>query len=75
MCREILTEGVVRVRRPDAEELLAIRHGAWTYERLVEWAMAEDLAMGDLMMTSKLPARPDREKFDLLCQQIVEASF
>ncbi len=71
MGREILSEGVVRVRRPDAEELLAIRHGAWTYERLVEWAAAEDKALGDLALVSKLPANPDRRMIDRLCQEIV----
>ncbi len=75
MGREILTEGVVRVRRPDAEELLAIRHGAWTYERLVEWAVAEDKALGDLMLISKLPSQPDRAKFNALCVELVEESF
>jgi predicted nucleotidyltransferase len=75
MCREILAEGVVRVRRPDAEELLAIRNGAWTYEQLVEWAVAEDKALGDLMLVSKLPNVPDRALIDRLCQQIVAASF
>lgn len=34
---EILTEGKVIVKRPDAEELLAIKNGAWTYERVMEY--------------------------------------
>lgn len=34
---EILTEGVVRVKRPDAEELLAIKNGAWSYEQVMEY--------------------------------------
>lgn len=35
---EILTEGVCRVRRPDAAELLSIRQGAWTYEQITAYA-------------------------------------
>jgi len=36
MGNEILTTGKVVVWRPDAEELLAIRNGAYTYEQLME---------------------------------------
>src|SRR6185312_2002206 len=45
MCREILERGEVVVKRPDREELLAIRAGAWTYEQIVEWAEKEDAAL------------------------------
>jgi predicted nucleotidyltransferase len=34
---EILTEGTVYVKRPDAEELLAIKNGEWTYDRVMEY--------------------------------------
>lgn len=33
---EILTTGQVLVKRPDAEELLAIKNGAWSYEKVME---------------------------------------
>lgn len=75
MCREILTEGVVRVRRPDREELLAIRQGAWPFERLAEWARAEDAAMDALAKASPLPQAPDRKALDALCVSLVEASL
>jgi predicted nucleotidyltransferase len=35
MGKEILTQGTLTVRRPDAEELLAIRRGKWTYDQLM----------------------------------------
>jgi len=35
MGKEILTTGSLHVRRPDAAELLAIRAGEWSYDRLV----------------------------------------
>ncbi len=38
MGKEILTEGDVKVLRPDAEELLEIRDGKWSYEKLVKYA-------------------------------------
>lgn len=73
MCREILTTGVVQVRRPDREELLAIRAGAWTYDALIAWAEAEDRALDALYATSPLPRTPDREKLDALCLEVMEA--
>jgi hypothetical protein len=35
---EILTEGKVLVKRPDAKELLDIRNGKWTYDELIAYA-------------------------------------
>jgi len=34
---EIITEGKVIVRRPDAEELLAIKNGAWSFDKVMEF--------------------------------------
>ena len=75
MCREILTDGKVLVRRPDAEELLRIRAGDWDYHKLVEWAEAQDAELEVLAKTSRLPNQPDRKKLDQLCIEMVEASF
>jgi predicted nucleotidyltransferase len=72
MCREILTTGKVLVRRPDAEELLAIRAGAWSYEALVEWAATQDREMDALYESSKLPHSPNSQMLDHLCMSIVE---
>jgi hypothetical protein len=72
MCREILEEGVVHVRRPDAEELLAIRNGDWSYDKLMEWAVAEDADLKAIGLVSELPRAPNRKKLDLLCQEITE---
>mgnify|MGYP001607055563 CR=1 FL=1 len=35
MCKEILITCEVVVKRPDREELLAIRNGAWSYYKLI----------------------------------------
>lgn len=72
MCREILTTGKVIVKRPDREELLSIRNGAWTYEQLVEFAEREDRELSELAKTSPLPNQPDRAMLDRLCIEIVE---
>ena len=34
---EIITEGKVIVKRPDAEELLAIKNGAWSFDKVMEF--------------------------------------
>jgi len=67
MCREILTEGKVIVRRPDAEDLLRIRAGAWNYYELVEWAAKQDVELTELSKVSKLPKKPDLLRIDSLC--------
>lgn len=71
MCREILSEGKVLVRRPDADELNAIRDGAWSYEKLMEWAKTEDTALIEVGRTSPLPKQPNRHKLDEICQELV----
>lgn len=76
MCREVLMTGKVVVRRPDREELLAIRNGAWTYEQLIEFAEREDLALNELYNTSNaLPKYPDKDKLDQLLIRLVEMSL
>ena len=76
MCREILTTGKVIVKRPDREELLAIRNGEWSYDRLVDWADAEDKELDLLYKTSTaLPQVPDRKYLDNLCIYLVEKSL
>jgi len=73
MCREILAEGVVHVRRSDAEELIAIRNGAWSYENLMAWAEEQDSKLEELYITSKLPHASDRDRLDVLCMEIIES--
>jgi predicted nucleotidyltransferase len=74
-CREVLETGILRVRCPDAEDLLAIRAGAWSYEALVSWADAQNRELALIALKSPLPARPDNRKLDALCMSIVEDSF
>jgi predicted nucleotidyltransferase len=72
MAREILEGKGVIVRRPDAEELKAIRfNGAWSYDKLIGWAKDQDGELTKLMEESKLPKQPDRAVIDDLCQKLV----
>jgi len=71
---EILSTGKVIVKRPDREELLAIRNeGIWTYEQLIEWADQQDKKLDEIYKSgaSPIPKSPDRKKLDELCIDIV----
>jgi predicted nucleotidyltransferase len=74
-CREILTTGQVIVKRPDHEELLAIREGAWSYEQLMQWSEHEEQALEAVATQSPLPAAPDLAKLDALCMDLVEEAI
>ena len=60
MGAEALETGVLNVRRPDAEELLNIRAGGWTYEEVVEYAEEMDNHVREVLYkTTSLPKKPD----------------
>lgn len=75
MAREVLESRTLRVKRPDAEELRAIRDGAWSFEALEQWATDRDAELDAIEATSSLPKVPDRAKLDLLCCELVEKSL
>ena len=63
MGKEALEEGVLKVKRPDAEELLAIRDGAWTYDQCVEYAEEMDRTIREtLYLKTDLPKRPNLQR-------------
>ncbi len=74
-CKELLTDGVLRVRRPDAEELLSIRNGAWSFEYLLEWFKNQEEEIEQLYKTSTLRNTPNINKINDLCVQLVESSW
>lgn len=67
---EILRDGEVRVRRPDADELRAIRAGALTYEDLLEMARREESRLPQLEAASPLPEQPDSDGVERLVVEI-----
>jgi len=82
MGKEILTTGKVHVWRGagtdspnDSEELRSIRQGAWTYDRLVEWADKENEELEVLYRDRNyiVPKQPDRNAVDELCVKLVES--
>jgi predicted nucleotidyltransferase len=72
MGKEILAEGKVLVKRPDKDELLAIRNGKYTYPELIE--MAKDLKneVDKAVLTSPLPKGPDRNRIQKETMDIVD---
>jgi hypothetical protein len=74
-CKELLLTGTLQVRRPDAEELLAIRRGAWSYEMLIDWFIHQDKEIEEALTKSSLPHSPNRLAIDKLCVELVGESF
>ncbi|MGH9124466.1 MAG: DNA polymerase beta superfamily protein [Acidimicrobiales bacterium] len=71
MALEILTTGNVVVYRPDCEELLAIRSGAWTFDELESNSARLAAEIESAAAISALPAEPDEDAIDRLCADLV----
>lgn len=71
MAGEILTTGQVLVRRPDAEDLLSIRRGRLSFDELLQDAEGLGARLQGLAGTSGLPPRPDEQRLNRLCAEIV----
>jgi hypothetical protein len=73
MAREILEGKGVIVKRPDAEELRAIRfHGAWSFDQLIDWAKKQDEELEEVMKTSALPKRTDVNFLDEFLINVID---
>jgi predicted nucleotidyltransferase len=70
---EILTEGIVRVERPDSEWLGGIRQGSLPYEELIAWVEAEIARIPELVASSSLPEEPDVATIEALVVSIQES--
>jgi predicted nucleotidyltransferase len=66
MGHEILKEEGVLVRRPDAQNLLDIRNGKYTYEEIIKEAEELDKELDNLYETSKLRHSVDTTEADRL---------
>jgi predicted nucleotidyltransferase len=64
MCKEILSTGKVVVKRPDRDELLAVRSGQVSYDALIDEAERLDAECDALYKTSTLRKEPDRVHLD-----------
>lgn len=67
---EALRDGEIVVRRPDAQELLSIRNGAWKYEELVEYAEHMNYEVTDVWY--KKTALPKKPNMHLAAQLLMD---
>lgn len=63
-CEDLLKTGKMIVKRPNAEELLSIRNGAWTFDQLMEFADNKDKELDELYKISTLRREPERVKIN-----------
>lgn len=70
-CTELLETGILKVKRHDADELLAIRNGAWTYDQLLEWAEEQEKVVAALYKSSPLPYAPDETGINKCVMNII----
>jgi len=77
MSSEILKEGKVVVKRPDADELLAIRNGAWSFDEMMEWSEKQHKELDEIYenKTYVVPYKPNRKAIDRLCIDMVEKAL
>lgn len=73
MCEGLLKTGNLDVWRVgiDADQLIQIRNGGWTYDELISFTDAKMETLRGLVKTTPLPHSPDLKKIDALCQQLV----
>jgi hypothetical protein len=82
---EILTTGKVIVKRPDADELLAIKNGAWSYEQVMEYSKSMQVKLNEVYDKQKedrekglpvpLPREVDRPKISKLYHRLCEEHY
>jgi DNA polymerase III epsilon subunit len=70
---EILRDGVVRVRRPDAADLLAVRRGERSYESVLAEAQELDAQMAEAERASPLAKRVDQAMVGDIVMRMYEA--
>lgn len=69
---EILNEQKVIVKRPDAEEILHIKNGGWSYDKLMEYATDFQVKLDDGYKTTTLPKSVNYERVNFLYHKLYE---
>jgi hypothetical protein len=68
---EYLKTGEMTVYRPDAEEILQIKHGEWSLARIEAEANKLFSEIEDAFKASTLPENVDHDKISRLCTKII----
>lgn len=69
---EILREHTIKVRRPDAEELMAIRDGRWSYDELMDRAEKIQADLSEAYGQTTLRRGPDQSAIDNLLLSVLD---
>ena len=69
---EVVETGELHVRRKDAAELMRIRAGEWSYEKLVQESESLQERMKIAAVSSNLPNEVDREWVDALAREMIQ---
>lgn len=75
MSIEFLTEGKLYVERHDAQQLLQIKNGAWSLEKVKKEADRLFTLADEAYVKSKLPNGPENEAINKLCCSIINNYF
>ena len=75
MCIEFLADGELRVTRPDAAELLMIKQGQWTLERVKKEANQLFAEAKRVYKNSRLPDAPQHKQANKLCVRIIQTAW
>ena len=70
---EFLTEGTMQVERADAPELLDIKRGAWSLDKVKAEAERLFQLSQEAYVRSSLPAEPDRDRAERLCVELISS--
>ena len=68
---EIISEGKVIVKRPDREELLNIKNGGWSYDKVIEYSNEMNKKLDEAYKTTKLPKKVNYDKINELYQKLL----
>lgn len=72
---EFLATGELLVQRPDAQELIDIKRGAWSLERVKREADRLFGQASDALIHSSLPSQPDSDAVNALCRRVIEQAW
>lgn len=72
---EFLETGELIVERPDREELVDIKTGKWSFEKVERESTRLFSKIEDAYRESKLPEKPDFDRINILVSDIIGASF
>lgn len=75
MGTEFLNDGVLNVLRHDSTQLLEIKRGEWTLEKVKREAERLFKRIDEAYDKSPLPVEPDREKINRICIDICVSRF